>query len=528
MAQDFHNKIHHDKVLILDFGSQTTQLIARRVRELGVYCEIYSCDVEPKYIKEFNPKGIILSGGPASVTHEYTHRAPDIVFTLGCPVLGICYGMQTMALQLAGEVSCSDHREFGHAPLHREHSSKLFENIFADDINDKTSVNAWMSHGDKVTALPNNFKTIASSSYAPIAAMACEERNFYGVQFHPEVTHTEFGNTLLSNFIFNICECEGLWTVDNIIEDDIQRIKQQVGSDKVLLALSGGVDSSVLAVLLNKAIGDQLVCVFVDNGLLRAHEAQQVVDTFHNQLGINLVKVDAQDKFLNALNGIKDPEQKRKIIGHTFIDVFAEHAKELEDIKWLAQGTIYPDVIESAASKTGKAEVIKSHHNVGGLPETLPLKLLEPFKELFKDEIRKIGDRLGLPKTVVYRHPFPGPGLAVRVLGEVKKEYLDLLRACDQIFIETLHEFDWYDKSSQAFVVFMPVKSVAVLGDARSYDYVVSLRCVSTQDFMTATWSQLPYELLAKVSNRIINEVKGISRVTYDISSKPPATIEWE
>lgn len=527
MSQDLHNKIHHDKILILDFGSQTTQLIARRVRELGVYCEIYACDVDSSYIQEFKPNGIILSGGPASVTYDHTYRAPQAVFDLGCPVLGICYGMQTMALQLGGEVDSSEHREFGHAPLYQENSNDLFFNIYKDS-SDKTAITAWMSHGDKVTKLPKGFKTIASSSYAPIAAMASEDNKYFGVQFHPEVTHTEFGTSMLSNFVHKICRCQSLWTVDNIIEDDIELIREQVGSDKVLLALSGGVDSSVLAILLNKAIGDQLICVFVDNGLLRAHEANQVVDTFENQLGINIIKVDAEEKFLMALEGVDDPEQKRKIIGHTFIDVFAEHAKTIDGIKWLAQGTIYPDVIESAGSKTGKAEVIKSHHNVGGLPDTLPLKLLEPFKELFKDEIRKIGERLGLPRDVVYRHPFPGPGLAVRVLGEVKKEYLELLRAADKIFIETLHEFDWYNKTSQAFVVFMPVKSVAVLGDARSYDYVVALRCVTTQDFMSANWSELPHELLAKVSNRIINEVKGISRVTYDISSKPPATIEWE
>lgn len=526
MTTDYnlHNSIHQDKILILDFGSQTTQLIARRVRELGVYCEIYACDVEPELINKFNPNGIILSGGPSSVTVDYSYRAPGIVFELGCPVLGICYGMQTMAEQLAGKVESSNYREFGHAILNKEVDCKLFQDIFTD----ADPVSIWMSHGDKVVELPKGFVVSASSKYAPIAAMSNESKKYYGVQFHPEVTHTDCGTTLLNNFVHKICKCRTLWTVDNIIEDDIARIKQQVGSDKVLLGLSGGVDSSVLAILLNKAIGEQLICVFVDNGLLRAQEAEQVVNTFQNQLGINIVLVDAKDKFLSALAGVFDPEQKRKIIGHVFIEVFAEHATKIKDVKWLAQGTIYPDVIESAGSKTGKAEVIKSHHNVGGLPEKLPLKLLEPFRELFKDEIRKIGDRLGLPHEVVYRHPFPGPGLAVRVLGEVKEEYLSLLRAADKIFIEILHEFDWYNKSSQAFVVFMPVKSVAVLGDARSYDYVVTLRCVSTQDFMTADWTQLPYELLAKASNRIINEVKGISRVTYDISSKPPATIEWE
>lgn len=521
---NLHNIIHQDKILILDFGSQTTQLIARRVRELGVYCEIYACDVEPDLISKFSPNGIILSGGPASVTVDCSYRAPDIVFKLGCPVLGICYGMQTMARQLAGKVENSSHREFGHAVLNKKSDCELFQSVFTDDA----PVSVWMSHGDKVIELPEGFAVSASSKYAPIAAMSHESKKYYGVQFHPEVTHTDCGIALLNNFVHNICKCRALWTVDNIIEDDIAQIKQQVGTDKVILGLSGGVDSSVLAILLNKAIGEQLICVFIDNGLLRAYEAEQVVNTFNNQLGINIVLVDAKNKFLSALKGITDPEEKRKTIGHVFIDVFAEHAKKINDVKWLAQGTIYPDVIESAGSKTGKAEVIKSHHNVGGLPEKLPLKLLEPFRELFKDEIRKIGECLGLPHEVVYRHPFPGPGLAVRVLGEVKEEYLSLLRAADKIFIETLHEFDWYNKSSQAFVVFMPVKSVAVLGDARSYDYVVTLRCVSTQDFMTADWTPLPYELLAKASNRIINEVKGISRVTYDISSKPPATIEWE
>lgn len=519
-----HTQIHRDKILILDFGSQTTQLIARRVRELGVYCEIYSCDVAEQYIKDFAPKGIILSGGPASVTDDYSHRAPQIVFQLGCPVLGICYGMQTMARQLGGEVESSRHREFGHAPLTKIKDSKLFTNIFSDD----SPVNAWMSHGDKVIKVPEGFIIVAESKYAPIAAMVNETKKYYGVQFHPEVTHTDFGNTLLHNFVHNICQCSALWNVDNIIEDDIEQIKLQVGSDKVLLGLSGGVDSSVLAVLLHKAIGQQLICVFVDNGLLRTHEAQQVEEMFHVQLGINIIKVDARDEFLSALAGVNDPEKKRKIIGHVFIEVFTKYANKLGNVKWLAQGTIYPDVIESAGAKTGKAQVIKSHHNVGGLPEKLSLKLLEPFKELFKDEIRKIGERLGLPHDLVYRHPFPGPGLAVRILGEVKQDYLDLLRAADKIFIETLHEFEWYHKSSQAFVVFMPVKSVAVLGDARHYDYVVALRCVTTHDFMTADWTHLPYELLAKASNRIINEVPGISRVTYDISSKPPATIEWE
>lgn len=519
-----NTNIHQDKILILDFGSQTTQLIARRIRELAVYCEVYSCDVDPELIRQFNPKGIILSGGPATVTESNSYRAPDLVFSLGCPVLGICYGMQTMAMQLGGMVENSTHREFGHAALEATRYTQDCE-LFAN-ISHNTDV--WMSHGDKVSVVPPDFVITALSSYTPIAAMAHKDKPFFGVQFHPEVTHTKCGNLLLQNFVQNICGCAALWTTENIIAETIENIKNQVGSDKVLLALSGGVDSSVLAALLHKAIGDQLICVFVDNGLLRANEVQQVVQTFKQQLAINLIVVDAKEKFLSALAGVFDPEEKRKIIGRVFIEVFAVEANKLKDIKWLAQGTIYPDVIESAASKTGKSSVIKSHHNVGGLPDKLPFKLLEPFKELFKDELRKIGSQLGLPAQIIQRHPFPGPGLAVRVLGEIKNEYLELLRKADQIFIEVLREFDWYEKSSQAFVVFMPVKSVAVLGDARSYDYVVALRCVNTQDFMTASWSQLPYELLAKASNRIINEVAGISRVVYDISSKPPATIEWE
>lgn len=523
------NNIHKDKILILDFGSQTTQLIARRIRELAVYCEVYACDVDPELIRQFNPKGIILSGGPATVTETNSYRAPEVVFTLGCPVLGICYGMQTMAMQLGGRVENSNHREFGHAELEStEHSldCQLFSNVFSSTESSETNV--WMSHGDKVAALPDDFLITALSSYTPIAAMSHKSKPFYGVQFHPEVTHTSCGNLLLANFVYNICGCVALWTTENIITETIQNIKAQVGKDKVLLGLSGGVDSSVLAVLLHQAIGEQLICVFVDNGLLRANEVLQVEQTFKQQLAINLIVVDAKEMFLSALSGVFEPEEKRKIIGRVFIEVFATQASKLNDIKWLAQGTIYPDVIESAASKTGKSTVIKSHHNVGGLPDKLPFKLLEPFKELFKDELRKIGSQLGLPQNIIQRHPFPGPGLAVRVLGEIKPEYLELLRKADQIFIEVLREYDWYQKSSQAFVVFMPVKSVAVLGDARSYDYVVALRCVNTQDFMTASWSQLPYELLAKASNRIINEVAGISRVVYDISSKPPATIEWE
>lgn len=519
-----------EKILILDFGSQTTQLIARRVRELGVYSEIYACDVDSQFIKDFNPKGIILSGGPDSVTIDSaaTMKAPDIVFKLGCPVLGICYGMQTMAQQLGGKVESSDHREFGHANLLSKKSNILFNNIF-DNKNNMTDV--WMSHGDKVIDLPNGFEIIAKSKYAPIAAMANTEQKLYGLQFHPEVTHTECGSIILSNFIHNICGCGSNWVVNNIVENISKDINAKLDNnydEKVLLALSGGVDSTVLAALLHKAIGDRLVCVFVDNGLLRDNEVQQVVTTLKNQLDINLITVDARANFLNKLKNITCPEEKRKIIGHEFIEVFTKEAKKLNNIKWFAQGTIYPDVIESAGSKTGKATVIKSHHNVGGLPDYLPFKLLEPFRELFKDEIRNIGLELGLPHEIIYRHPFPGPGLAVRVLGEVKEEYLTLLRQADKIFIELLKEYDWYDKVSQAFVVFIPCKSVAVLGDARSYEYVVALRAVTTQDFMSANWAGLPHDLLAKASNRIINEVPGIARVTYDISSKPPATIEWE
>ena len=520
--------IHADKILILDFGSQTTQLIARRVRDLGVYCEIYNPDVSDQQIRDFNPQGIILSGGPASVTatqnKEKVDTAPPIVFQLGCPVLGICYGMQTMAMQLGGDVESSLLREFGDSAIQFIGDCALFESIGED-------TNVWMSHGDKVTKLPPDFSVIAASQHAPIAAMQHDSKAFYALQFHPEVTHTKMGNKMLSNFVNQICACKASWTTDNIIEDSIAVIKQQVGDDQVLLGLSGGVDSTVLAVLLNKAIGKNLTCVLVDNGLLRLNEVEEVTTSLKNILDFNLVVVDAKDQFLNALKNISDPEQKRKTIGKVFIDVFASEAKKISkinNIKWLAQGTIYPDVIESAGTKTGKASVIKSHHNVGGLPENLPFKLLEPFKELFKDEIRKIGLQLGLSHQNVYRHPFPGPGLAVRILGEVKAEYLEILKKADQIFIETLREYNWYDKTNQAFVVFMPVKSVAVLGDARSYEYVVALRAVSTEDFMSANWSQLPYDVLVKASSRITNEVAGISRVVYDVSSKPPATIEWE
>ncbi len=521
--------IHAERILILDFGSQYTQLIARRVREAGVYSEIHPFDMDEKDIKSFAPSAIILSGGPESVTAVNGFRAPELVFNLGIPVLGICYGMQTMAEQLGGKVVSSELREFGYARIRARGHSDLLR-----DIQDETNaeghglLNVWMSHGDKVESLPDGFKIIASTDNAPIAGMADESRRFYGLQFHPEVTHTHQGQAILQRFLHEIVGCHSLWTTANIVDDAIARVKQQVGDDKVLLALSGGVDSSVVAALLHKAIGDQLICVFVDNGLLRLNEGDQVMETFAEHMGITVIRVDAEDRFLKALAGEVDPEEKRKIIGREFIHVFQEHAEDFEGIKWLAQGTIYPDVIESAGAKTGKAHVIKSHHNVGGLPDTLHMELVEPLRELFKDEVRKLGVELGLPRSMVYRHPFPGPGLGVRILGEVKKEYADLLRLADNIFIEELRANDLYDEVSQAFVVFLPVRSVGVMGDARKYDYVVSLRAVVTVDFMTAHWAELPYDFLGHVSSRIINEIDGISRVTYDISGKPPATIEWE
>jgi len=521
--------IHTDRILILDFGSQYTQLIARRVREAGVYCELVSWDVSDDFIRNFKPKGIILSGGPESVTTTMTARAPDIVFQLNAPVLGICYGMQTMAAQLGGEVESAAHREFGYAQVRARGHSFLLR-----DIEDHTTpegygmLDVWMSHGDRVTRLPDGFKMIASTTGAPIAGIADETRNFYGLQFHPEVTHTHQGQRIIERFVHEICGCERLWTADNIIEDSIRKLRKQVGNDDVLLGLSGGVDSSVVAALLHKAIGDQLTCVFVDNGLLRLNEADQVMAVFAEHMGVKVIRVDAEARFLDALKGINDPEQKRKIIGNLFIKIFEEEAKKLSNVKWLAQGTIYPDVIESAGARTGKAHVIKSHHNVGGLPDEMNLQLLEPLRELFKDEVRRLGVELGLPFDMVYRHPFPGPGLGVRILGEVNKQYADMLRRADAIFIEELRNHDLYNIVSQAFVVFLPVKSVGVMGDQRRHEYVVALRAVDTIDFMTARSSQLPYELLEKVSSRIINEVPGISRVTYDISSKPPATIEWE
>ena len=524
-----HPDIHAHRILILDFGSQYTQLIARRVRELGVYCELHPFDMSDEDIQAFNPRGIILAGGPESVHAEGSPRAPQAVFDLKVPLFGICYGMQTLSEQLGGRVQGSDEREFGYARVDLVGKSKLFDGI-EDHMDDDGmfALDVWMSHGDKVTDLPQGFRILASTPSCPIAAMGDDERGYYGVQFHPEVTHTRQGGRILSRFILDICGCEALWTPSNIVEDAIAQIRAQVGDANVLLGLSGGVDSSVVAALLHKAIGDQLTCVFVDNGLLRLHEGDQVMAMFAENMGVKVIRVDAEAQFLENLAGEADPEKKRKIIGRTFIDVFDAEASKLDNIQFLAQGTIYPDVIESAGAKSGKAHVIKSHHNVGGLPEEMNLKLVEPLRELFKDEVRKIGLELGLPYDMVYRHPFPGPGLGVRILGEVKKEYADLLRRADHIFIEELRNFDWYHKTSQAFVVFQPVKSVGVVGDGRRYAWVVALRAVETIDFMTARWAHLPYALLEKVSNRIINEIEGISRVTYDVSSKPPATIEWE
>ena len=522
--------IHAQRILILDFGSQYTQLIARRVREIGVFSEIRAWDMTEEEIREFNPKGIILAGGPESVTELDSPRAPQIVFDLGVPVLGICYGMQTMAEQLGGKVSGSEHREFGYARVRLADSpSRLLEGI-DDHIanNGSLSLDVWMSHGDKVTELPDGFSVIASTESAPIAAMCHPAKQLFGVQFHPEVTHTKQGGRILERFIREICGTDALWTAANIISDQIEKVREQVGNQKVLLGLSGGVDSSVVAALLHKAIGDQLTCVFVDNGLLRKKEGDQVMDMFAKNMGVKVIRADAEDMFLSRLLGESDPETKRKIIGNTFIEVFDEEATKLKDVNFLAQGTIYPDVIESAAAKTGKAHVIKSHHNVGGLPDDMKMDLVEPLRELFKDEVRKIGLELGLPYDMVYRHPFPGPGLGVRILGEVKKEYADILREADAIFIEELHKADWYHKTSQAFAVFLPVKSVGVVGDGRRYEYVIALRAVETIDFMTARWAHLPYELLETVSGRIINEIAQVSRVTYDVSSKPPATIEWE
>lgn len=520
--------LHDDRILVLDFGSQYTQLIARRVRELGVYCEILPFDADAAEIGTFGPSGIILSGGPESVGQLGTPEAPDSVFSVGCPLLGICYGMQTMAAQLGGRVAAADHREFGHARVQVVAASPLLEGLADGHIDGDPALDVWMSHGDRVEAPPPGFEIVASTASAPIAAIADETRRYYGLQFHPEVTHTLQGDDILRRFVLEICGCSNAWTPANIIDDAIARVRDQVGEDEVLLGLSGGVDSSVVAALLHRAIGDKLTCLFVDTGLLRYGEAAQVMDTMARHMGVKVIKIDARDRYFDALVGVTDPEDKRKVIGRLFIDIFEEQAAEHADAQWLAQGTIYPDVIESAGARTGKAHVIKSHHNVGGLPETMKLKLVEPLRELFKDEVRRIGTELGLPHEMVYRHPFPGPGLGVRILGEVKREQADLLARADHIFIEELRRAGLYDKVSQAFAVFLPVKSVGVVGDGRAYEWVIALRAVETVDFMTARWSDLPYDLLATVSNRIINELRGISRVVYDISGKPPATIEWE
>ena len=514
-----------DKILILDFGSQVTQLIARRVREAHVYSELHPFDVSFDFIREFNPQGIILSGSPNSV-YASDYQADPRLFELGVPVLGICYGMQWMSQALGGKVEAGKVREFGYAEMRARGHSQLFRDI-EDRRNEQGHglLDVWMSHGDKVTDLPPGFHVIGENPACPMAAIADEDRRFYGVQFHPEVTHTLKGRDILNRFVLDICDCQPSWTMPGYIEHAVTKIREQVGNEEVILGLSGGVDSSVAAALIHRAIGDQLTCVFVDHGLLRLNEAEQVMQVFNKHLGVKVVHVDASAQFLGKLAGVSEPEQKRKIIGAEFVEVFQQQASKLPSARWLAQGTIYPDVIESGV---GKAQTIKSHHNVGGLPETLNLKLLEPLRDLFKDEVRELGIALGLPHEMVYRHPFPGPGLGVRVLGEVKKEYCDLLRHADAVFIDELRANDWYDKTSQAFAVFLPVKSVGVMGDGRTYEYVVALRAVQTDDFMTARWAELPYSLLGKVSSRIINEVRGINRVVYDISGKPPATIEWE
>ena len=522
------NNIHEHRILILDFGSQYSQLIARRVREAGVYCEIHPSNYDAELIRSFDARGIILSGGPETVTSSDTPRAADVVFELGVPVLGICYGMQTMTEQLGGKVENADHHEYGYAQVRAHGHTQLLR-----EIEDHTTeegygmLDVWMSHGDRVVQMPEGFRLMASTDNAPIAAMADESRHFYGIQFHPEVTHTKQGKRIFNRFIVDICACDTLWNPGNIIDDSIKTIREKVGDDEVILGLSGGVDSSVVAALLHKAIGDKLTCVFVDNGLLRLHEGDQVMMMFAQHMGIKVIRVDAEARFLGQLSGVSDPEKKRKIIGHEFINVFDEEAGKLANAKWLAQGTIFPDVIESGG-QNGTAHLIKSHHNVGGLPEDMKLGLVEPLRELFKDEVRELGLELGLPYDMVYRHPFPGPGLGVRILGEVKKEYADVLREADAIFIDELHKNDLYHKVSQAFAVFLPVKSVGVKGDGRCYSYVIALRAVETIDFMTARWAHLPYEVLETISSRIINEVDLVTRVSYDISSKPPATIEWE
>uniref|UniRef100_A0A450Y244 GMP synthase [glutamine-hydrolyzing] n=1 Tax=Candidatus Kentrum sp. MB TaxID=2138164 RepID=A0A450Y244_9GAMM len=540
--------IHLDRILILDFGSQYSQLIARRVREAGVYSELRPYDIQESALRAFAPKGIILSGGPESVMDAQQVRVPEFLFALGVPILGICYGMHTMAAQLGGQVEPAIQKtsgyargEFGYAQVRARSHSRLLREIQDHISSDGYGLlDVWMSHGDRVSSLPAGFQVIAETDNAPCAGMADEERCFYGLQFHPEVTHTRQGKRIIERFVHEICGCGNRWRPENIIQDAISNIRATVNDEAVLLALSGGVDSSVVAALLHRAIGDQLTCIFVDTGLLRLHEGDQVMATFARHLGIRVIRVHAEDRFLDALRGISDPEQKRKIIGNLFITIFEEEADKLQNqmeegaasrprgVRWLAQGTIYPDVIESAGAGTGKAHVIKSHHNVGGLPERMNLRLIEPLRELFKDEVRLLGVELGLPSEMVYRHPFPGPGLAVRILGEVKKSYADTLRLADAIFIQELRAHALYDKVSQAFAVFLPVRSVGVMGDGRRYEHVVALRAVETVDFMTAHWAHLPYEVLGKVSTRIINEVPGISRVTFDISGKPPATIEWE
>lgn len=521
--------IYQYRILIIDFGSQYTQLIARRIREIEVYCEIWRWNISASQIQEFNPNGIILSGGPKSTTEKNSPRAPEYVFQADIPVLGICYGMQTMSIQLGGKVEVSSKKEFGYAKVSIQNSCELFRNIYDRlSIDGKPLLDVWMSHSDKVTVIPIDFKVIASTDSCPFAIIANEKKRFYGVQFHPEVTHTHQGKTILRHFVLDICRCEARWTASVIIEDKVQRLKEQIGDDQVILALSGGVDSSVTALLLNRAIGKQLICIFIDNGLLRLNEVQQVMTIFNSNFDFNIIHVEAEKRFFSALVGIDDPELKRKIIGRIFIEVFDEQATKQKKVKWLAQGTIYPDIIESSTSEISKEYVIKSHHNVGGLPEEMKLGLIEPLKELFKDEVRKVGIELGLPYDILYRHPFPGPGLGVRVLGEVKKCFCEVLRQADAIFIEELHKANLYHKVSQAFTVFLPVRSVGIMGDDRKYDWVISLRAVQTIDFMTAHWAHLPYDFLDLVSSRIINEVTGISRVVYDISNKPPSTIEWE
>ncbi len=529
VASTTPSSIKEDRILILDFGSQYSQLIARRVREAGVFCEMYPYDIDAQRIKDFGAKGVILSGGPESVHEADSPKINDAVFEMNVPVLGICYGMQAMADRFGGKVQASNFQEFGAATI----AVADVPSALLDGIEDEPSkLHVWMSHGDKVVALPEGFSVTASTSSCPIAAMANDDKKYYGLQFHPEVTHSLQGEAIISRFVHQICGCGNDWTPDNIIDLRVAQLKEQIGDQQVLLGLSGGVDSSVVAALLHKAIGDQLTCVFVDNGLLRLNEGDQVMQIFAENMGVKVIRVDAEERFLTALAGESDPEAKRKIIGKTFIDVFADTARELsgegEGIQFLAQGTIYPDVIESAKSHQGKAHVIKSHHNVGGLPDDLQFKLVEPLRDLFKDEVRKLGTTLGLPHKMIYRHPFPGPGLGVRILGEIKKEYADILRQADAIFMQELEKSGWYDKTAQAFAVFQPIKSVGVVGDGRRYAWVIALRAVETVDFMTARFAHLPYDLIETVSNRIMNEIKDVSRVTYDVSSKPPATIEWE